>query len=331
MCNLKCRYCPREELVQSGKRPKKLMALDEFEHVLAQLETCPILDVKLHGLSEALMIKNFQLYVAIVKRYFPKAHVIVVTNHQYNLDKSAFMDVFSLVDEVWLSFDGVGKMFEHIRTGAVWKKSMVFLERLKALVSEEDRRTKIHIQCTVSCENYLDLPKVYELKELYGLSSVRLNLAQEWKGDQLSSHGHEADHDLIEYLKKNFRNDLKGVGGWEYKDCFWPYEGVFIDAYGDIRHCIMNYTMPPIGNVFSDDLRTIYNESRVYKDAREKLAKNCPPNQCETCDYAHLSSVLTKIHGKPAYWPSRKFEYQKVGLTRLTNQPDDDNLVFNAT
>ncbi len=57
MCNLKCRYCIREDLVQAGQRPKKTMTLKEYESILDQLKDCPIRDIKLHGLSEAMMVQ----------------------------------------------------------------------------------------------------------------------------------------------------------------------------------------------------------------------------------------------------------------------------------
>ena len=310
MCNLKCRYCPRESLVQAGQRPKKVMSLDEYRFVLEQFKDCPITEMKLHGLSEAMLVKDFDQYVALLRRYFPKTSVTVITNHQYDLRKSPLLKTLPMVNAVWLSMDGVGETFEYVRTGAKWQRTVKFLEDLAAAVPEETRRKKFFIQFTLSSENYRDLPKVYEVRDKYKLNAVRFNLVQDWKGEELNPRL-EYLQEIIDFIKP-YKKDLMGVGGWQYKDCFWPYEGMFIDAYGDIRHCIMNYTMTPIGNVFKDNVRELYNQGSVYVNARKGLSRNCPPEQCASCDYHHLSGTLARINGKDFFHSSRPFKYKEL-------------------
>jgi MoaA/NifB/PqqE/SkfB family radical SAM enzyme len=286
------------------------MTLDEYRFVLEQFKGCNIIDFKLHGLSEAMLIKDFDKYVALVREYFPKASIIVITNHQYDLRKSALLKVLPMVDAVWLSMDGHGETFEYIRTGAKWDKTVKFLDDLAAAVPEETRRKKFFIQFTLSSENYKDLPKVYAVKEKYKLNSVRFNLVQDWRGEHLNSRL-EYPQEIIDFIQP-YKGDLQGVGGWQYKDCFWPYEGMFIDAYGEIRHCIMNYTMKPIGNIFKDNVRELYNHGEVYVNARKGLSKNCPPEQCASCDYHHLSDTLTRIHGKEFLRTPKSFKFKAL-------------------
>ena len=320
-CNLRCRFCPRQSLVEVGKRPLKIMTLDEYRSVLEQLKDCPLDAIKVHGLSEAMMVQNFDEYLKLIREYFPDVNITLVTNNQYKLDRSPLLRCIPLVDSVWLSIDGVGETLEYLRTGAKWERTLQFLEDLSQQVPEEVRKTKFHIQATISTINFREVPKIYELKEKYGLNSVRYNLAQEWKGEKVSEHDHGDNEEMIEFLKP-FKEGLKGCAGWEFKDCFWPYEGIFIDAYGDVRHCIMNYTMEPIGNVFEGSIKTIYNENPAYVNARKSLAKNCPPDQCETCDYRHISATLKKIHGVDHFNPPKiaKFVQEQRQLERNHTQ-----------
>ena len=320
-CNLRCRFCPRQGLVEAGKRPFKIMTLDEYRSILEQLKTCQIKDIKVHGLSEAMMVPNFDEYLKLIREYFPDANITLVTNNQYPLEKSPLLRSIPLVDSVWLSIDGSGEVLEYLRTGAKWERTVKFLEDLKTLVRAEVRKNKFHIQATVSSINFRELPKIYELKEKYGLCSVRYNLAQEWDGNTETKHKHGNNKELIEFLKQ-YKDDLKGCAGWEFSDCFWPYEGIFIDAYGDVRHCIMNYTMEAIGNVFEEEIKTIYNKSPVYKKTREALSHNSPPEQCKTCDYFSISSTLKKIHGVDHFNPPKiaKFVQEKRQAEKNSSQ-----------
>lgn len=306
-CNLKCSFCPREDLVQSGKRPRKVMSLDEYELVLSKFDECNITDIKLHGLSEVMMIPKFNEYVSLVKKHQKKSHITLVTNGQYNLKSSSLLDTIPLVDEIWFSIDGIEDVYEKVRKGAKWSKMIKLLDDLSLQDDYSNIKNKIYIQFTLSSMNYTHLPKMYEIVEKYGFAGVRFNLVQDWVGSNENKFYEKDDIEMMNMVQK-YKKDLKGSGGWKYKDCFWPYEGMFIDAYGDIRHCILNYTMKPIGNVFNDDIVELYNNGTIYTEAREGLQMNTPPPQCKTCDYNCMSDTIFGILGQGK---SRSFQYQE--------------------
>lgn len=290
-CNLHCIACNRDQLAEQGQRNQKNLSLQELKYILSQVKDCPIDTIKFQILNEPMFHPEYHLLTQTVRDFFPKATVIVATNLQYDIQKTSFLKMLPFVDIVYLSIDGTEEIYEKIRRGASYKKLLRSLSDIDAFVATEDKR-KLHINFTLSIENYHELAKVYALKTQYGLASVRINLVQNWSENEINSS--EFPEEMITELKK-YANDVKGVGDWEYKDCFWPFTGVTIDVYGNVRQCIINTTQEPIGNVYKTPLKKIFNESPVYKNAREMLQNNNPPKNCVTCDYNILSAPLKKI------------------------------------
>ncbi len=291
-CNLKCAFCSRTALDEAGLRPTKILTEDEFKAVLDPFKDCPIDAMKIQGLSEPFMHPHFDKMAAMARGYFPKAHIIVISNMMYKLEKTKMLQTLPYISELFFSIDGTGEVLEAARAGSSWKKALETLADVKRLFPDDFRKNKTFLNFTLTEHNYKELPKIYALQKEYDLAGVRFNLAQNWFEDEVNQHTYS---DEITDFIWPYREDLKGVGGWEYKDCFWPFEGAIIDCYGDVRQCLVNTTMKPIGNVFKEDIREIYNNSKVFIEAREMLSRNCPPDQCKTCDYAHLSGLLAKL------------------------------------
>lgn len=304
-CNLKCVTCNREDLKANGLRSDKYLSATEFDKRLHLFKDCKIDTVKIEGISEPMLHPDFSKMCKILKGYFPNAFVIMATNCQYNVDKVPFLSSLQYVDQVYLSIDGIEDIYEQTRLGAKWSKLLNFLERIEDLVSEDDRSSKLFINFTLTEFNYKTLPNIYKLSDKYGLAGVRINLAQNWNQDELNSH--QFDKDLIKTLKK-YSHDLKGIPNWSYKDCFWPYAGVVIDVYGNIRQCIINTSQDPIFNIDKEGFKDFFNNSPHYKRIRESLSNDKAERECENCDYKHLSPILEEIfNGRECPNTQRKF------------------------
>ena len=291
-CNLKCSFCNRERLKAEGYREAKNLTLDEFQKLIDEFSGCPIDTVKLEGISEPMLHPEFDQMARILKKAFPNAFVIIATNLQYTVGKTRFVETLPFVDMVYLSIDGTGDIYEAARPPAKWTKLEKSLQDIENLVPTEVRNSKLHINFTLTENNYQTLDEIYELKERYDLASVRINLAQNWNEDELNNL--EFGRDLLETLDR-YKNDVKGVPHWDYKDCFWPFAGMIVDVYGNVRQCIINTSQRPIGNIFNTSARKIYNESLHYQHVRQNLKQGSPTHSCQNCDYKNFSTLLAKI------------------------------------
>lgn len=293
-CNLKCSWCNRERLVKEGLRQPKNVTVDEFKSMLDFFKDCPIDTVKLEGISEPLLHPQFDLMAQTLKDYFPKAFVIIATNCQYNVERTAFFRTLPFVDMIYLSVDGTGKIFEEHRTGASYEKLLRTFQQLKEKIPADVRKKKLYINFTATEGNHHTLPEVYELCDIYGFAGVRINIVQNWNEEEVNSHSFSDG--FINTITR-YKKDLKGVPGWEYQECFWPFSGIIVDVFGNFRQCIINTSQKPLGNIFTDNVREIFNHGQHYQNVRKQLASNCSPESCKTCDYHHQSKFLESVLG----------------------------------
>lgn len=291
-CNLDCKFCNRSYLSSLGLREPKNITQKEFIYILDQFKECRIDTIKIEGLSEPMLHPEFDKLSELVRNQFPKAFVIIATNCQYNLLDTPFLSTLPFVDMVYLSIDGTHGLYENIRKNASYSKLISSLDDIKANVPEKVRRQKLHINFTLTKENYLSLPEMYDLKNRYNLASVRINLAQNWNEDQLNPN--IFDDEIISFLKE-YKNDLKGVPDWKYHECFWPFNGLTVDVFGNARQCIINTSQKPLINIFESNIHEFFNQSEYYKGVREGLSADSPPPSCQNCDYNFLAPTLKKI------------------------------------
>ncbi len=291
-CNLSCPSCNRAELESQGLRQPKHLQAAELIQILDTFKNCKVDTVKFQWLSEPMLHPNYDELCRLIRERFPKAFVIIATNLQYDPLKTPFFKTLPLVDMVYLSIDGVGAIYEQARKGATYHKLLLSLKSIQENVSAEVRAQKLFVNFIATDHNSCQLPDIYNLKDRYGLAGVRINLAQNWSVN--SSRDGQFSSGTVDVLK-NYAQDIKGVGGWEYRDCFWPYNGVTIDVFGDVRMCVIKTDTKPVANIFRDDFQKVYNESLVYLNARSALENNVAPEGCESCSYKSLSPVLEQI------------------------------------
>jgi MoaA/NifB/PqqE/SkfB family radical SAM enzyme len=291
-CNLKCAFCNREDLKAKGLREPKNVTVEEFESMLDVFQNCKIDTVKLQGISEPFLHPKFSSMAKLVREKFPKAFVLISTNCQYKFERSTFKETTQYVDMIYLSIDGIERVYEESRAGAKWDVLTEFLETLKKEVPIEVRQSKLHISFVLTQNNYHQLPEIYKLKEKYDLASVRINLAQDWNED---SHNKQKFPEVLRESIKPYQKDIKGVAGWEYKDCFWPFSALMVDVFGNVRQCIVNTSQEPISNILDKGFKDEYNNGDFYKEIREALKNNTAVKSCETCDYKFLSPILEDI------------------------------------
>lgn len=291
-CNLKCLTCTREKLVESGERKYAKMSELQLRHILDQLKDNPIDTIKVEGISEPMLFSEFAERVRLIREYFPKAQIIVITNFQYKISDSPLLKTIELIDSLYISIDGTFQTYERARSPAKYSVFLRNLEELSEKTSEAYRKSKIHLNFTATEGNYLELPQIYSLRDKFGLSSVRINLAQNWDPQGKSNFSFSSK--MLSSLSQ-YQLDIRGVPDWDYNKCFWPENGLVIDVFGGLRQCILNTLQRPIGNVFTESLRDIYNSANAFVNVRESLRKNVASELCSECDYYKLKSSLKEI------------------------------------
>jgi radical SAM protein with 4Fe4S-binding SPASM domain len=290
-CNLSCKSCTRSELESAGHRPLKNLTQIELHAILEQFKNSPIDTIKFIGLSEPMLHPGFHELCETIREYFPRSEIIIATNLMYSLSKSPFFKTVPFVDQIYLSIDGTEQVFEKIRTGASYRKLISSLDQIDGQLPPEIKAEKLFINFTLSDENIDEIEKIYALKSRYGLAGVRINLAQNWSSKKPF---HFSFSSATLNKLKPYLNDLKGVGGWKYKDCFWPFSGVSINVYGEVRPCTVNTDVESLGNVFEQNIKEIFASDR-YQAMRDALRANRSPAGCENCCYSYLSPTLSEI------------------------------------
>jgi len=293
-CNLACLSCNRSLLAKKGWRSFKNLSSDEWLKTLSLFKDCPLEIIKVEGLSEPMLHPQFDSLMKLLRELFPKAFVIIATNLQYSFEQSPFLKTLPYVDMVYLSIDGIEDTYELLRPPAKWSVAKDWLESSLKKIDLCDRKNKLHLNFTATKNNVDQLPRIYELKENYQLSSVRINLAQNWNGHEINQN--TFDDDFIKKLLP-YKKDVKGVAGWSFKDCFWPYEGMVVDVFGNVRQCVINTSQTPLGNIWQDDVAEVFNKNINYLDTRKKLSSDSPGIGCENCDYKFLAKDLESLLG----------------------------------
>ena len=271
------------------------MPLSKFKKMLDGLKHHPIKEAKLMGMGEPMLHPQFDEVCKTFKEYFPEAFLIVATNCQYNIGegrplRKRFKNALQYIDLLYFSIDGYDKSYERDRSPAKWSRLLSFLGDFKEIDRKECRVTCNYV---VNPENVTDIQRVSdEIVDGYGLEELRLNIAQDWSEDRTLSGGYTADQ--IEYLKKNWKDNIKGKSEWDFPDCFWVKEGIYTTVEGHVKMCCLNTGAKPFGNLFEQTIEEI-RDTKDYNAVRTGCNTNNPTSHCATCSYKELAPMLKLI------------------------------------
>ena len=62
---------------------------------------------------------------------------------------------------------------------------------------------------------------------------------------------------------KKYKENLKVLHHGQV-DCWWPDHGLYVDAFGNVKVCIINTGSESFGNLFYDDIEKIKNNKKLY-------------------------------------------------------------------
>lgn len=281
-CNLSCAFCNRKDVVSKLKH----LELDELKIILEKLKGNDIKDIKFQGLGEPFLNPQFADMCKLLKDCFPKSFLITATNCQHN-NLELFSKAMPYIDLCYLSVDGFQKNYEKFRNGAKWEKLVTFFE----WISKTRFSRKCSINFLATEHNFGDIPELLGLSDKYQLGEFRINIPQNWNEDEMGVFGND-DH-LIDVLRK-YKKYVKGKADWDFKDCFWPVSGCYLDAFGNLRVCCLNTSGVDFGNIYKTDVEAMKNSER-FVALQEGLKRNQPGRHCKNCDYKRLAPILEKI------------------------------------
>jgi MoaA/NifB/PqqE/SkfB family radical SAM enzyme len=286
-CNLNCSFCNRHEVI--GKLSH--MSLVKWDIVLEKLKHHPIAEAKLMGMGEPLLHPQFDEVCKRFKQTFPKCKVIVATNCQYKLGDK-FKRSLEYIDELYFSIDGFEESYERDRSPAKWTTLIKFLEDFKDI----DRQgCEVVVNYTVNPDNVFEIPHVERLIEKYDLGELRLNIVQSWDEDSTISAEDSLGYipEQIAFLK-TYLPAIKGKSVWDFEDCFWVHNGMYMTVSGDVKICCMNTGATPVGNIFVDSIDEI-RETDAFMKIKHGCMTNEPTDHCKNCSYKELVPILTEL------------------------------------
>lgn len=284
-CNLKCSYCNREDVVGDKLKHMSYSNFQEISNkILAQHS---VSDLKLMSMGEPFMNPEIGSIFKYAREKFRDAHIICATNCQHtNYDD--FEIALNNLDEIYLSIDGIEEVYEEMRFPGKWKKVINFL----TIITKLDRSAKLTINMVVSEKNYHHIEKVLHLAKQFEIDNFKINIAQEWSVNNKMKVN--LSQNLLSVLKK-YEKYIAGKREWDFKDCFWPNNGIYIDTFGMLRICNIKTDSKPIGNINNDLLQDIIRNNEELIRVREGCKNNEPELHCKNCSYKELTYVFSKI------------------------------------
>lgn len=297
-CNLSCVFCTRGTL--SPENLKTDIDLELIKHLIKSNPN--ILVMKIQGLGEPLMAKNFPELVSYIyengisMETFTNGTTLKKNKTHRELLLRYFSDVFISIDSI--NQENATKLREGSKINDI-------LEGIKLLVEERNTnnsKLKIKINVVLSLFNFKEAKEIIEKMDSLGVDAIGLhemdNLKTPEDPDWLDNH--------IEVIKfrgerKKVLAELSKINSDEYKseiynleqqqsmhykgNCDWGFYRTFITANGFLTPCCkrmednQKITINPINQDFSELWNNEdfikFRESHLY-NLRNPLCDYCP-------------------------------------------------------
>ena len=291
-CNLDCVFCNRRDVVNANNL--RHMTIENWQYCLEKLSGHPIEQAKLMGLGEPFFHPQFDTITKLFKEEFPDCFTISATNLQYKI-KERFFKAAESLDLLYFSIDGYKESYEKARPGSKWATLLKSLDDIEEhyLKTSFDKKPRFEVNFVATADTIDSLDEVATLAKKYSvIDDIRINVAQWW--------GEEAEILLADTKRiisklRNYSDKVKGKAPWDFEDCWWPREGIYMTVNGDLKICCMNTSTESIGNIFHDDFNALRTRGKLF-DTMVSLQNNDQEiDHCKNCSYKTLSPVLSEI------------------------------------
>ena len=297
LCNLKCIFCPRENLPDI---PRGIMPLEQVklvEHLFPTAER-----IGLHGTGEPFLHRQFFELLKLAKSY--GAETSLGTNLTMITEEVARKLVEDGAYLLVVSLDGATKrVFEKLRPPARFEQVLENLCTMQRIKREAGSPTPlICIEMVAARENYWQLPAMARLGHKLGVEMVDVSNVAILREEM---RPHSVSHTLrfrlamglarrvARRLGVNFRYSYQYPLLYEDRrewyaqhsyhgpfGCVCAWTEVLVSLEGDVKACC--FSDETWGNCFEQDLEEIWN-GPAAADFRNRILTGDLPKQCIRC------------------------------------------------
>jgi MoaA/NifB/PqqE/SkfB family radical SAM enzyme len=308
-CNLACKTCP----ITYGKieEPSSL-SLERVKHLVSQFTT--VKRVVLHGVGEPLLNRELPQII----RWLKEKGIYVLFNSNGTLINKRWREalVESRLDEIRLSLDAATPdTFARVRGKPLFDVIIRNIKGLSALKAERGSRTPlVSLWLTGLRETLNELSDFIRLAHSLGIEQVYLQRLVYWErnSDDQMAHPEQSlfnslrdeEEEVIrsaENLARSLGVSFEASGATTpsasllaqaqeqpWSACMRPWTLMYISARGSAFPCCIapfstaDLNHLSLGNVFTQDLASVWN-GRRYQEFRRRLLSAEPPECCKGC------------------------------------------------
>ena len=297
-CNFRCTMCS----VSSDKFVAKNLDLDVFKKVID--ENTQLINIKLQGMGEPLVNKNFSQMVEYANKYGIAAEF--VTNGslltQKNIEKISNL----FLSRVSISIDGSTKeTFERIRVGSNFDEVIANTKNFINYFKNKNKQTEIRALSLIQSSNFHEVEEIVNLCKDIGFDCLGFQVQltgwgkKEWEVINKKKDINFNDEKkfflsqiINKYKSKSFKIDIIENNILNFnKQCSYPYETPYLSAYGKIVPCCMiaDDKVVNFGSVIDKKFSEIWN-SIDYQNFRKSIKNNELKDFCKNCykEFRHL-------------------------------------------
>ncbi len=298
-CNLNCSFCSRNAISSSNQHLDESIIIKRVRELLKNVK--PVV-IGITGGEPLLYPKIFTLLKKLNKFKIP----LRLSTNCTLCTKEIVKKLKDLnIEQINLSLDGPNEeIHDLIRGKGSFKKTMDGINNLK------ESKLSFFLKTTITKQNYLFVDKILELSIALGAKGFAVsrvipigralnNKTYEISWDDYNKSIKKClaisknnkikfliddplkcliDKDLLDYVKREYKSFNEVWGG-----CRAGIKILYIMSNGDIIPCP---ALPlKIGNVYKEDLYTVWNNSRILKNLRKKEVIK---GTCHNCKYLHI-------------------------------------------
>jgi MoaA/NifB/PqqE/SkfB family radical SAM enzyme len=325
-CNLRCRFCDREEFNASHIDP------DNLKKIATAIKHAKQID--LTGWGEAILFKDYAKCVEYILKTNTKKEIIAQTSngslaHRYTKILKGRISRFVI------SLNSASKeTYEKEMVGGKFEKTLNNINDFIQNITDSDRKNvKLHF--VTYTNNFREMPDFVKLASDLNIPTVSF-------GQMMSNHPDEDKYTLLN-VKDEYNELLEKVEeygrrhkievfyrrfgenlGLNNKNCSAPFDDLYIRTDGEIAPCCY-FGDKSFGNVYENDFDSIWFDKNGLIS---KLRKNRDFDECQVCaPFQKFDSP--SVHKAPRHnqWDKGIVEnYKNVGIIEDSSQESNSSM-----